>query len=129
MLEKITSRAQTAQPFNHLQMVCRNYIPPQKRPKPKFYNCQTKGIKRCPRTVSFCSFSPLFSDFCSKQKQKNVRIFAQPLHNSLLSTSELFALSQTVSSFLQKAKQQQKKTSRGFFLQSVCVEVTARATP
>lgn len=42
----------------------------RKSPKPKFYICQTEGSKCCLHTVSFCSFSSLFRDFCLKQKWK-----------------------------------------------------------
>lgn len=53
----------------------------------------------------------LFDAGTKKTKNLCVR-FAQPLHNSLLSTSELSPLNQIVSSFLWKAKKRKKKRTK-----------------
>lgn len=109
ILEKIISQAQTAQPFIHLLMLCRDNITKKEKksisPKHKFFICQIKGIECCPHIASLLILLIYFRDFSTKQKDlKKFVFFAQPLHNSLLFTSELSPLSQIVRSFLQKQK-------------------------
>lgn len=58
----------------------------------------------------FWRTAPLFLWLLFDAGTKNLCVrFAQPLHNSLLSTSELSPLNQIVSSFLWKARKKRKK--------------------
>lgn len=108
------SSARLTAPFNHVLMLCRDK---KKSPKSKFNICQTDCSTCCLHTPCII-LAPLFE---AEINFKKCVFLLNLCTTHCFPHLSCFPLSQNVSSFLQKAKKQNKKKTLESFFCKVCV--------